>query len=178
MGGASSVYKINIDGTPGPQVNNIELEANDSLYVFVTVAINPNAANLPFVVRDSIKIDYNGNTRFLQLEAWGQNANFLRNQKITGNTIWNNTLPYVILDQLRVDTTASLTIPAGCRIYVHADAPIIIDGTLRVNGNATKGDTTRVFFQGEQQRQCVELCSGEKCIPGHYCRKTFHQRQL
>jgi hypothetical protein len=30
------------------KVNNIELAANDSMYVFVTVNINPNTANLPF----------------------------------------------------------------------------------------------------------------------------------
>src|SRR4029079_17650045 len=33
-GGASSFYKINVDGIVGPQVNNLDIEANDSLYVF------------------------------------------------------------------------------------------------------------------------------------------------
>ena len=78
-------------------MNNIEVEANDSMYVFVSVSINPSAANLPFVMQDSISITYNGNTRWVQLDAWGQNANFLRNTKLTGNVIWNNALPYVIL---------------------------------------------------------------------------------
>src|SRR5688500_10295968 len=34
MGGNGSSYKINVDGTTGPEVNNLEIEANDSLYVF------------------------------------------------------------------------------------------------------------------------------------------------
>src|ERR1700676_2500517 len=51
MGGTNSAYKINADGIPGPQVNNIEIGANDSLYVFVQVNINQNANNLPFIVR-------------------------------------------------------------------------------------------------------------------------------
>src|SRR5687767_53129 len=51
MGGASSVYKMNVDGIPGPQVNNVEIEANDSVYVFVQVNINQDANNLPFIVR-------------------------------------------------------------------------------------------------------------------------------
>jgi hypothetical protein len=46
------------------------------------VTINPNANQLPFVVQDSIKIDYNGNTRFVQLDALGQNARFLRDRRI------------------------------------------------------------------------------------------------
>jgi hypothetical protein len=91
-------------------------------------------------------INYNGNNRYVQLQAYGQNANFLRNRVITGNTTWANNLPYVILGSLRIDTTASLTIQPGCRIYSHADAPFIVDGTLIVNG--TKPDS--VVFAGDR----------------------------
>ncbi|HRF23101.1 MAG TPA: hypothetical protein PLR98_03030, partial [Chitinophagaceae bacterium] len=37
MGGSASAYKINVDGVSGVSFNNIELDANDSLYVFVQV---------------------------------------------------------------------------------------------------------------------------------------------
>src|SRR5438067_10859810 len=37
MGGNSSPYKINVDGFTGPEVNNLEIAANDSMYVFVSV---------------------------------------------------------------------------------------------------------------------------------------------
>ncbi len=146
MGGLSSAYKLNVDGTAAPEVSNIELAANDSIYVFVSVFINPTLANLPFIVSDSILIDYNGNSRYVQLQAYGQNANFLRNQTITGNMVWTNAKPYVILGSLRVDTTASLTIQAGTKVYAHADAPIIVDGTLTVNG--TKNN--EVVFAGDR----------------------------
>src|SRR5207344_1994342 len=97
---------------------------------------------------DSIQIVYNDNDRFVQLESWGQNAHFLRNRTLTGNVTWKNDLPYVILGGLQIDTTASLTIDRGCRIYLHADAPIIVDGTLEVLGE--KFDSTRVYFQGDR----------------------------
>ena len=148
MGGASSPYKLNIDGTSGPELSNIELEANDSIYVFVQVNINPNAANLPFIIRDSISITYNGNTRWIQLEAWGQNAHFYRNKRITVDETWNNDIPYVILGSLTVDPNKKLTINKGCRIYVHADAPILIDGTLQTNG--LKDTADRVYFRGDR----------------------------
>lgn len=148
MGGSNSAFKINADGYVGPEINNLEIEANDSLYVFVSVTVNPGAPNLPFVIRDSIQVSYNGNNRFLQLEAWGQNAHFFRNKKITGTETWNNDLPYVILGSLVVDTSAVLTINKGCRIYVHADAPLIIDGTLLVNGE--KDTVDRVWFRGDR----------------------------
>ena len=147
-GGGSSPFKINVDGASGVSFNNLEIEAFDSAYVFVSVAINPTNANLPFLVQDSILINYNGNEKFVQLEAFGQNANFLRNNRISRNTTWNNRLPYVILGSVTVDNNVTLTIDKGTKVYCHADAPIIINGTLKVNGE--KFDSTRVTFQGDR----------------------------
>jgi hypothetical protein len=148
MGGAGSVFKINVDGIIGPEVQNIEIEANDSIYVFVQVNVNPNAANLPYVIRDSININYNGNNRLVQLEAWGKNAHFFRNKKVTVNETWNNDLPYVILGSLIVDTNRTLTINKGCKVYVNANAPVVVDGTLLING--LKDTVNRVYFQGDR----------------------------
>lgn len=148
MGGTTSVYKINVDGISGTQFNNIEIEANDSIYVFAQVNVNPSAANFPFILRDSIEVNYNGNKRKVQLEAWGQNAHFFRNKVITANETWNNDLPYVILGSLLVNTNQTLTINKGCRIYVHADAPVVVNGTLIVNG--LKDTIDRVYFQGDR----------------------------
>lgn len=147
-GGASSPFKLNVDGTPGSQVNAIDVLGNDSVYVYVTVSINPTAANLPFIVRDSIEIDYNGNKKFIQLDAYGRNAHFFRDRKITSSETWNNDLPYVILGSLTVDNNTTLTINEGCKIYMHADAPFIVNGNLQVNGK--KYDSTRVVFAGDR----------------------------
>lgn len=148
MGAAASNYKINVDGITGPAANNLELEPNDSLYVFVQVNVNPSAANLPFVIRDSIQVQYNGNKQQVQLEAWGQNAHFFRNKVIRADETWSNDLPYVILGGLVIDTNRTLTINKGCRIYLHADAPVIVDGTLQVNG--LKDTSDRVWFTGDR----------------------------
>lgn len=148
MGGIASPYKINIDGIPGPELTNVELEANDSIYIYVQVTINPGAGNLPFIVRDSIQVSYNGNSRLVQLEAWGQNGHFYRNKRIAVDETWNNDLPYIILGSLRIDPGKILTINKGCRIYVHADAPIIVDGSLQING--LKDTADRVYFRGDR----------------------------
>ncbi len=148
MGGNASFYKINTDGHPGPELTGLELAANDSAYVFVTVTINPNAANLPFIVRDSIQISFNGNKQFVQLEAWGQNAHFFRNRTISADETWNNDLPYVILGSLTIAPNVNLAINKGCRIYMHADAPMLVNGTLQVNG--LKDTADRVQFTGDR----------------------------
>jgi hypothetical protein len=148
MGGSASYFKINADGFVGPEVSNIEMEANDSVYVFVSVSINQSAANIPFIIKDSIQVNYNGTIRQVNLEAWGQNAHFLPSKRITADETWNNDLPYVILGSLTVDPNKKLTINKGCRIYVHADAPILVDGTLEINGE--KDTINRVYFRGDR----------------------------
>jgi hypothetical protein len=148
MGGNTSAFKLNVDGAPGTSFSNIEIAPNDSIYVFVSMTVNPSAANLPFIVRDSVRINYNGNNRFVQLDGFGQNANFLRNRRVTRDTSWNAGLPYVILGGLYVDSGRTLTINKGCKVYSHADAPFVVNGTLKVNGE--KEDSLRVRFQGDR----------------------------
>ena len=174
MGGAQSYFAINIDGSAGPQQQNVELEANDSLYLFVAVTIKPGAANLPFVVQDSIQVAFNGVIRYIQLQAWGQNAHFLRNEVIEGNVVWDNALPYVILGGLQVDTTAHLTIQQGCRIYSHADAPLLVDGTLEVAGG--KDTINRVLFQSDRLDDPYRDFPGS--WPGIYFRQSSTNNKL
>jgi hypothetical protein len=133
-GGATSAFKMNVNGIATTELNNVEVAANDSIYVFVTVTVNPTAANLPFIISDSILIDFNGRNAKVNLQAFGQNAIFIRNGLIVSNINFTNTLPYVILGGLQVANTGTLTINAGTKIYCHADAPLIIDGTLICNG--------------------------------------------
>jgi hypothetical protein len=147
-GGSASYFSINADGTEGPSVRGLEIEANDSLYVFVTVDIDPTNADLPFVVQDSIGISYNGNRKWVQLQAWGQNANFMTAHVIVNDTTWTNKKPFVILGGLLVAEGVQLKIQEGTRIYLHADAPFIVDGTLTATGD--KYDSTKIIFQGDR----------------------------
>jgi hypothetical protein len=147
-GGQNSPFKININGSPVTQSNDVVLAAKDSLYIFVTVYVDPSNSNLPFILQDSIEVDFNGNRSWVQLEAWGQNAHFLRNTEINKNTVWSNDLPYVILGGLLIDSSSTLTIQPGCRIYVHANAPMLVNGTLKVMGQ--QYDSTRVSFQSDR----------------------------
>lgn len=148
IGGASSSFKMNVDGTPGYGFSDVEILPNDSLYVFVSVTINPNAANIPFVVQDSILVSYNGNNTYLQLDAYGKNARFLKSLRVTTDSVWTNELPFVILDKISVDSNVTLTIQKGCKIFHHANAPFIINGSLIINGEAP--DSLRVVFTGDR----------------------------
>lgn len=171
-GGASSSFKININGTSAAEVNNVEINANDSIYVFVQVNVNPTSSALPFVLRDSIQIKYNGNKKMIQLLAYGQNAIFLKNKILTGNVNWNKNLPYVIIGGIQIDTNANLTISAGTKIFLHADAPFLVDGTLRASG--TKSDP--VIFSGDRLDEDYKDLPAS--WPGIYFRSTSENNYL
>jgi hypothetical protein len=173
-GGSSSFFKINADGSQGPTAQNLEIDPNDSIYVFVTVQIDPTASDLPFVVQDSVKVAYNGNTRYVQLQAWGQNATFYREKVIVADTTWTNEKPFVILGGMLIAQGARLNIEEGTEIYLHADAPIIVDGSLNATGR--KYDSTKIVFRGDRLDEFYRDLPAS--WPGIYFRETSSDNVL
>jgi len=146
-GGSASAFKLNVDGAAGISFNNIEVAANDSIYVFVAVNVNPTTRNLPFLLQDSIRINYNGKETIVQLDAYGQNARFLRNATVTKDTAWTSDLPVVVLGALTVNQGKTLTINKGAKIYCHADAAINVNGTLKSLGEK---EEDKIIFRGDR----------------------------
>jgi hypothetical protein len=171
-GGDSSSFKINIDGTSASEVSDIEINANDSIYVFVQINVDPTSNRLPFIVKDSIEIAFNGNQKFVQLQGYGQNAVFLKSATIKGNVTWTNTLPYVLLGGVRIDTSAVLKISAGTKIFLHADAAFIVDGTLIATG--TKQN--KIIFSGD--RRDAEYKDLPASWPGIYFRNASKNNSI
>jgi len=172
MGGNTSPFQININGISSVSTTDFELDSQDSAYVFVTVNINPNQQNIPFQIQDSIRFDCNGKTKYVQLEAYGQNARFIRDLNISSNTTWNDSLPYVILGQLSVDSNAILRLLPGCRIYVGASAPIIINGTLVSEGT----HSNPIIFRGNRLDEYYNNLPGS--WPGIYFRASSKNNLL
>jgi hypothetical protein len=134
----------------------------------VTVFIRSGTGPTPFQLQDSIGISYNGIEQFIQLNAWGQNAHFLKNQVIQVNSNWPNDLPYVIYGSLTVDSNATLTIQPGTHIYIHADAPIYVNGSLNVLGDSLENQ--HVYFTGD--RLDLPYANYPGSWPGIYFRKS------
>lgn len=171
-GGTGSPFRINADGIPGPTIADLEIAAKDSAYVFVTVNVNPTSAASPFLITDSIMVSYNGRIDMVQLNAYGQNARYIRSQRITGNTTWDKALPYVVIGGVQVDRNVTLTLEPGTRVYLHADAPLLVDGTLRAIG--TRQDS--IVFRGD--RLDKEYRDLPASWPGIYFRETSAGNQL
>ena len=154
----SGFFNINVDGINSNDVSDIPLYANDSIYIFCEVTIDPDQplSISPFIITDRIEFETNGNSQIVNLEAWGQNANYFPGKSNKRNVsrltcdnseiIWSDDKPYVIYGVVFIDS-CTLRIAAGSRIYVHGGVVnnefgiyndgilfTLPDGTLKLEG--------------------------------------------
>lgn len=143
--GNKSMFRLNIKGVAGNELTNQELAPYDSLYIYSTVTIDPNAALAPFVVEDKLIATVNNKEFSIPVIAYGQNARYVYDSVLSTQT-WDNKLPYVIINNALVDKDQTLTIQPGCRVYVHPNSRLYVDGTLSAEG--TKQDS--IVFQSDR----------------------------
>ena len=169
--GATSNYRLNVDGIPGKEFNNIDILAKDSIFVFVETTIDVDAIADPLYT-DRILFDTGTNQQDVDLVTLVQDANFIFpdrdpiTRKIDSLTIdgqvttikgrfltdaeltITNTKPTVIYGYAAVPANKTLTIEAGAKIYFHDNSGLIIDNkaTLKVNGTLTE----KVTFEGDR----------------------------
>jgi hypothetical protein len=158
--GANSPFSLNVDGFQGNDLKNIEIQANDSIYVFATVNIDPTSANSPFMIEDRLIITLNGQEYYVPFTAYGQNAHYVVDSVLRTQT-WDTIRPYVIIHNAFVAQGETLTIPAGCKVYMHQDSKLYVYGTLKING--TLKDS--VIFQGDRLDRTY---FGYKGYPGEW----------
>lgn len=160
-GGNASYFRINIDGDPVTEGHDIEIEGEDSLYIFIRVTIDPADSRNPFIVTDSIVFETNGNIQDVDLVAWGQDANYvLADTYIPGfpkfrivageyeEVTWKAGKPYVIYGYAVVDSNGVLEIQRGTQVHFHDNSGLWIykGGQLKVLGALD----APVVFQGDR----------------------------
>ncbi|MCX7953590.1 MAG: hypothetical protein N3A01_00195 [Bacteroidales bacterium] len=132
--GSQSYFKINIDGISATEINDYELDANDSFFVFVQVKIDPTNSNNPILVHDSIEFHTKNKIYDVDLIAYGQDVHLIKGEIFYTNTTFVPDKPYLIYNSMLVDTNATLTIEAGTKLYFHKGSKLYVKGTLKVNG--------------------------------------------
>lgn len=78
--GESSNYRLNVDGVPGRTFENVEILANDSIFVFIETTVdieNTGTAATQFLYTDAIEFDTAGNQQNVELVTLIQDAVFL-----------------------------------------------------------------------------------------------------
>lgn len=158
--GNSSQFIVNVDGAQGKDFKDIEIAAKDSMYIFVQVNVNPQKPDTPFIIRDKLIFEINGNTQIVNLEAWGQNAYYHRptsaikfkdgtylsysiigelSNAVTGsgnNFTLKTDKPHVVFGYLVVDSAQKLMVPAGAKFFMSYKAGLWVysDGEIKIKG--------------------------------------------
>lgn len=141
VNGASSNFRFNVDGIPGPEVEDLEIRSGDSAFVFVEVTVDPANQNAPLVIYDALRFITNGNIQQVTLEAWGQDAYYYRPTQTPAGfpalsflSEYGNYFPvginmelpadkpHVIFGYLVIDSLINLKINAGAQIHFYDNA--------------------------------------------------------
>lgn len=129
--GRASRFRLNVDGDTSLVARHVELQAGDSLFIFIQACIDPSDATTPFLVEDAIVFS---NGQRLPLTAWGRNAVYhaLRSSDTTWYipldcAAWDHSRPHVILGAAAVLDGNTLNLTAGDELHFGPDAMLIID---------------------------------------------------
>lgn len=181
----NSSFRINVDGLDGPVVNDVRIPANDSIYVFVEVTVDPDQplSVSPFVIEEYLTVKLNGSESSLLIDAWGQNANYIPNRfnrtrvfQLDCDQVatWDDPKPYVIYGLLYIDSCV-LQILSGTQVHIHGgigrqtdtagnisffnDGNIIIgpEGSIQALGSPQDP----VVFQGDRLENVFENTPGQ-----------------
>jgi hypothetical protein len=182
--GISSKYRMMIDGKTGiggtgKSFSNIEILANDSLFVFVEATASiANANPTDLLYTDEILFDNESLQQKVNLVTLIQDAVFLYPEKYPNGTYeslqigadpanriygfflddseltFTKTKPYVIYGYAAVPSGKTLTIQAGARVHFHDQAGIIVAnlGSIHVEGtvSTTPKLENEVVFEGDR----------------------------
>ncbi|SFU53650.1 hypothetical protein SAMN05216480_106112 [Pustulibacterium marinum] len=165
--GASSKFRLNVDGMAGKEFNNVELLAKDSMFIFVETTVDITeltATETQYLYTDAIEFDTESNLQKVELVTLVQDAVFLYPNRYADGTTevltlgtgedasdiygfvldddelhFTNEKPYVIYGYAAVASNKTLTMDAGTRVHFHADSGIIVgdEASLQVNGDVS-----------------------------------------
>ncbi|MGQ3678764.1 hypothetical protein [Tenacibaculum discolor] len=167
--GSTSNYRLNVDGLAGDNFNNIDILANDSIYVFIETTIDVNTVTDPLYT-DKILFDNGENQQDVDLVTLVQDAHFIfptknssgietltidgKETKIQGRFLtdeeltFSNEKPYVIYGYAAVPSSKTLTIEAGAKIHFHNNSGLIIDKDASLKTNGTLDE--KIIFEGDR----------------------------
>ncbi|SHM40015.1 hypothetical protein [Chryseobacterium polytrichastri] len=149
--GATSLYKINVDGKPGYDFKDVPLRKKDSLYIFVEIA--PQATGPEAIAEDRVIFTSPAGQQHVTLFSVVQDAEFFiqtptNPNLITNNTTWNNDKAKIIYGDLTVNPNVVLNIQAGTKVYFHKNSGMKVStgSTLNINGILDK----EVILRGDR----------------------------
>jgi hypothetical protein len=155
--GNVSDYSIIVNGRETDNLKNEKILGGDSVLVLVEVNVNPRNRNLPYLVKDSIIVNWNGNSEHVKLVSWGQDIKKIESQSIC-TTTWTNERPYFVDGIIEVEEGCTLTIEQGTKIYFYNNSLLLVVGNLVAQGDSAN----HILFTSSR------FDSGYDNIPGQW----------
>ncbi len=149
--GATSLYRINVDGKAGTDFKDVPLRRKDSLFIFVEIAPIANATEA--IAEDRINFESPAGNQHVTLFSVVQDAEFFieteTNQNIlTENTTWTNQKAKIIFGNLKLQEGKTLDIQKGTKVYFHKNSGLKILKNAKLN---VAGDLNEeVIFRGDR----------------------------
>jgi len=174
--GAASPFKVNVDGTSLTDgvATDFEIASEDSMIVYLMANVPETDSDQPIPTSDKlIFLTEAGTAQEVVLTASAQAVNTLTGVHINNDTTLSSNRPYRIMDSIVVDAGATLTLAAGTRLYFHADANLIVQGTLRIEGTKAhpvelRGDRLGNMFAGQPYDRIPGQWGGIEIRTGSY----------
>lgn len=159
----NSFYRLMVDGKRGNSLTNIDLLANDSLFIFVETTIDFGqlaATTNEFLYTDRILFDAGSLQQDVDVVTLVKDAVFLYPEKDNSGTVntivlttdndgnenktegfllddnelvWTKDKPYVIYGYAVVPENKTLEIQAGARIHFHENSGILVSDNANIN---------------------------------------------
>ena len=131
------LFRLNVDGMSGRRFDNVEIRANDSIFVFVEATLPENGRDVPVDVLSHIEFRCNGVSTRFPVKAYGRDViRFSGDTRFQESAVLSSPKPYHVKDSIVVEEGATLTVAAGTEMLFHYEARIVVHGTLRVEGTA------------------------------------------
>lgn len=155
--GASSPFRVNVDGTPLNEGtgHDFEIAKGDSMIVYLMANVPDEDNDSPIPTTDKIIFTTEaGISQEVVLKASAQSVHTLTNTRITRDTTFLSARPYRIMDSLVVEKGATLTLNPGTNLYFHPNATLVIHGSLHIAGTmdhpvTLRGDRLGNMFDGQ-----------------------------
>ncbi len=128
-----SPFRIVVNGVSSSKFINQRLLGKDSLLILISL-VPPEGKGI-YRISEKLLFVLNGQEQYVFLEAYGREGIFLRDS-ILCNQTWTPDLPFVITEDVLVDSLCTLTILEGCEIYLAPKSDFFVKGSLRVLGSA------------------------------------------
>jgi hypothetical protein len=173
--GAASNYRINVNGNSGRQFSDVEILAEDSIYLFIEVTSTSSSTEFLYV--DSLLFSNKGSLQDVKLVTLVRDAyfhfpdefilvgnTFIPYGRLDCNDTWTGDKPHVIYGYAVVDSGCVLNIEAGAEVHFYNNSGLWVTNgaSLKVGENAgPPGSGDSILFTGDRLEPFYEDVPGQ-----------------